>query len=649
MDDARERERHARFSRRALVLLGGQLAVGGVLGWRLWQLQVLEGEAYLNLAEENRVNLQPVAPERGEIFDRAGRPIAVNLPNYTLKLIRERTDSTEATFARLRKLIDLTPREERIALSRLRRTRGFVPIPLKENLSWEAFSRINANAPSLPGVVPEATWTRFYPEADGLVHVVGYVAAVTDAEIERDRSNDPILRLPNARIGKNGIEKSAERNLRGAAGARRVEVNAAGREIRELSRDEGRRGDDLTLTIDLDLQRYAMERLKGESAAAVVMDVITGDIVALASTPGYDPNKFVFGISTTDWNALRADDHDPLRNKALAGAYPPGSTFKMMTALAGLETGLVGPSQSWFCGGKMRLGRRDFHCWKRGGHGSMNLKSGLKYSCDVYFYEVAKKVGIRKLAELCGRFGLGEAPEIEAPNVKAGNMPTPEWMLAARGERWSGGETLNVGIGQGAVLSTPLQLAVMTARLANGREQVSPRLIKGRNGVDVPVKPFAPLGVDPRNLAKIHDAMNAVSNEAGGTAFRSQIFDDDWRIAGKTGTAQVRRITVAERAVRVRKNEELPWHLRDHALFVAYGPVQAPRYAIGVVVEHGGSGSKAAAPVARDILLRAFFRGEPPLEAYPPWIRPEIEAARKAAEQARLSTDPAGALRGQAL
>ncbi len=648
LDDRRERSRHERFTRRALLLLGGQFAVGGLLGWRLWQLQVLQGEAYLTLSEENRVNLRPLAPERGEIFDRNGVPLAINLPNYGVKLIRERTEDLEQTFARLRRLIALSPRDEQIALRKLSRTRGFVPIPLRENLSWDEFARLNANAPALPGVVPEAGWTRFYPHGVETVHVVGYVGAVNDAEIEADRTNDPILRLPNARIGKNGVEKAIERDLRGSAGARRIEVNAAGREIRELDRDDGRRGDDVTLTLDLDIQRYAMERMKNESAAAVMMDVLTGDILALASTPGYDPNKFVFGISSSDWAALRNDEYDPLRNKAVAGSYPPGSTFKIMTALAGLEHGVVNHRTSFFCSGKIRVGRRDFHCWKRSGHGSMDLKLGLKKSCDVYFYEVARKVGIDRLAEMCGRFGLGEAPDLAVPNVRDGILPTPEWKFATRGERWAGGDTVNIGIGQGYLLMTPLQMAVMTARIANGAARVRPRLIRARNGVEVPEPPFEALGVSPQHLGRIRAAMDAVSNEAGGTAFRSQIYDPENALAGKTGTAQVRRISAAERAAGVRKNEELPWRLRDHALFVAFAPVKAPRYAIAVVVEHGGGGSKAAAPIARDIMMRALYRGEPPLEAYPPWIRPEIEAARTAAEEARLSTDPAGAVGGLA-
>lgn len=634
-EDSRNQRQAATFSRRAMILFGGQLAIAGVLGGRLYQLQVIENEAYATLSEENRINFQHLAPPRGEIFSRDGVAIAMNRPNYSILLVRERTSSLEATFTRLRRLIDLSDEEIARLERRLKRASAFVPITVKENLSWDQFARLNANAPALPGVLLEEGPVREYPLSEPFAHVVGYVGAVNEDDLARDASNDPILRLPSARIGKNGVEKAAETRLRGSAGRRKIEVNAGGREIRELERDLGEKGEDLTLTIDAGVQLYAMERLKGESASAVLMDVWTGDIIALASSPAYDPNKFVFGISPTDWNALREDEYDPLRNKACAGQYPPGSTFKMMTALAALESGAMRPRDGVSCSGKLFYGDRAFHCWRRSGHGRMRLHTGIKQSCDVYFYEAARRAGIEQIAEIGRKFGLGQAPRLEIPNVRPGIMPTPDWLFAERGLRWSGGDTLNVGIGQGTVLLTPLQLAVMTARLANGSEKVEPRIIRAVNGVELPPGPFEPLGVDPENVGLVRDGMNAVSNEAGGTAFRSQIFDPQQRLAGKTGTAQVRRIGRAERNRGIRRNEDLPWRLRDHALFVAFAPVQAPRYAISVVVEHGGGGSRAAAPVARDIMMRALYGGDPPLEAYPPWIRPEIEAARRAAQDAR--------------
>ncbi|MEL6980168.1 MAG: penicillin-binding protein 2 [Pseudomonadota bacterium] len=645
-DDRAEVRQHQIFNRRAILLFGAQLGVAGALGARLYQLQLVENQEYSTLAEENRVNLEPLAPERGEIRDRNGRPIAVNRPNYRIMLVKERIEDLEETLGRLRRLTDLSDWEIGRFMGRLKRTSQFVPVPVKENLSWDAFARVNANAPALRGVLPRIGWVRDYPERDALAHVVGYVGAVTDKELREDQTDDPLIRMPEARIGKNGVERSLERSLRGTAGQRRFEVNAGGREIRELSRQEGRGGEDVRLTIDLDLQRYAMGRIEGESAAVVLMDVRNGDLLALASAPAFDPNKFVFGISHADWNALRDDEYDPLRDKAAAGAYPPGSTFKLITALAALHYGEFDPEETVLCTGKIQFGDRDFHCWRRQGHGLMNFRDAMKESCDVYYYEAAKRVGVRRLAEVAAAFGIGEAPQIEIPNVKRGNMPTPEWLMEARGERWSGGETLNVGIGQGALLTTPLQLAVMAARLANGREKVTPRLIAARGGAPEPAPEFEKLDFDPEHIALTQDAMQAAANEERGTAYKARIADPVNALAGKTGTAQVRRITVQERETGVRKNEELPWRLRDHALYVAYAPLKAPRYAVSVVVEHGGSGSKAAAPVARDVLMRALWRGEPPLEAFPPEAREE-EAARRAASRASLGgwDEGAGPLR----
>lgn len=623
-----------RFTRRAALLFGVQFSAATALGWRLYDLQVVDGAEYQAKAEENRLAARALAPERGAIFDRFGQPLAANRPNYAALLVREQAQSVEEVVTRLRQIIDLSRRDLDRLERRLSRTPGFVPVPVKDNLDWDSFARLNANAPVLPGVLLDAGWARMYPDGATVGHVVGYVGAVTENDLENDAERDPILRLPGARIGKSGVERSFEKPLRGSAGSRRIEVNAAGREIREIERRDGTPGQQLTLTLDIGLQTYAMERLKGESGAAVVLDTETGDILALASAPSFDPNKFVFGISHPDWDALRNDQFDPLRDKAAAGVYPPGSTWKMMTALAALEAGFK-PRERVRCTGSLRYGNRTFHCWKRQGHGSMRLRSGIKNSCDLYFYEAAQKAGIDRIADMARRFGVGERPDIMLPNVKSGLMPTPDWMRAEEGRPWSGGDTLNVGIGQGALLMTPLQMAVMTARLANGRVRVAPRLIMAVDGVEQPIAAPEPLGVDPEHIELIREAMGAVVNEPGGTAYRSRTVDDTMSFAGKTGTAQVRSIGSAERSSGVRDNEELPWRLRDHALFVAFGPVSSARYAIAVVIEHGGGGSRAAAPVARDILLRAMHGSEAPLASYPADVRPEIETWRneRASEQ----------------
>ncbi len=435
---------------------------------------------------------------------------------------------------------------------------------------------------------------------------------------------------------KTGVERAIEPKLRGNAGASRIEVNAVGRVIREIDRSEGVSGVDLGLTIDLDVQRYTMERLGDESAAAVVMDVRNGDIVALASNPAFDPNKFVVGISQTEWDGLLNNKYRPLSNKAVSGLYPPGSTFKMIVALAALEKGVVSPGETVFCPGKYKLGDRDFHCWNGGGHGRMNLRNAIKGSCDVYFYDIARRVGIEAIAEMAGRFGLGVQHDVSMSAVRSGLIPTKNWKLAYRDQSWLIGDTLNAGIGQGFVLSSPLQLAVMAARLAGDGTQVAPRLIRQQNGADVDPAEAPSMGIAPRHMRAIRDAMFAVSNERRGTAYKSRIAETAFAIAGKTGTSQVRRITVAERARGVSKNEDLPWERRDHALFVGFAPYDDPKYAISVIVEHGGGGSKAAAPIARDIMMRVLYEGEPPLAAYPSNQREEIEKQR----QERRNADP---------
>ena len=615
-------------ARRLLLLFGGQIAVVGALGWRMRALQIDQGEHYLMLAEENRINIRLIPPARGEIFDRAGRPLAVNHQNYKVVVVREQAGDVEATLDRLAQVIPISDSDRDAALRAFGQKRAFVPVTVAEHLDWESFARVNANAPALPGVAPEVGLTRHYPEGDAFAHVIGHVGPVSERELKESGGAEPLLQTPDFQIGKNGVEKIEERRLRGRAGARRIEVNAAGRVIREIDRREGEPGADMTLTLDRDLQRYAMERMTGQSAASVVMDIATGDVLCLASAPGFDPNKFVVGISHTDWNALLDDEYRPLSNKTVSGQYPPGSTFKMVVAMAALEAGVVGPGETFFCNGGLNLGSHRFHCWKRGGHGFMDCRSAIKESCDVYFYEVARRVGVDRIAEMARRFGLGVEHGLPLTAERGGLMPTKAWKRATRGEAWQVGDTFNTGIGQGFTLATPLQLAVMSARLASGRG-VAPRLIRAVNGRAEPLPDAADLGLSAASLDLIREGMDAVVNERGGTARRSRIHDAPGRMAGKTGTSQVRRITLAERARGVRRDEDLPWNRRNHALFVAYAPAQAPRYACSVIVEHGGGGSRAAAPIARDVMLRALYGPTPPLEAYPPAERDEIERERE--------------------
>ena len=597
------------FNRRAVLLASGKLGLMSALVGRLYYLQIVQADRYATLAEDNRINLRLLPPPRGRILDRTGVLLASNRLNYRVVLVSEQTPSVEATLDRLGKLIPISEQEYRKVLRESHRKRGFVPITVRENLSWAEVARVEVNAPDLPGVIIDVGQSRYYGLGVTAAHITGYVAPVS----EDDLTGEPLLELPDFRIGRSGIEKTYDLALRGSAGNSQVEVNAYGRVIRELARQDGEPGDDLTLTIDIGLQSYATERIGEESAAVAVLDIHNGDVLALASTPSFDPNAFNQGMTQAAWQALLHNPGKPLSNKAIAGQYPPGSTFKMVVALAALENGVVGPDHKVTCSGKMVLGDRVFHCWKRYGHGERRMIDAIEQSCDLYFYDIARRVGIDLIAEMARRLGLGQATGIDLPGEADGLVPDRAWKLAYIGSTWQIGETVVVGIGQGFLLATPLQLATMVARLANGGVAVTPRLLRRQGkptaaAVDVAAPVFDSIGLSPSALAVVTQGMDRVSNSPYGTAFRARIEEPGMALAGKTGTSQVRRISKAERKLGVRKNEAKPWIERDHALFVAFAPVEAPRYAIAVVVEHGGSGSRTAAPIARDILLETQRR-----------------------------------------
>jgi penicillin-binding protein 2 len=617
-------ETNRTLTRRTLMLGGAMGAMVAVLGVRMRYLQVDQADQFQLLAEENRINIRLIPPERGLIYDRNGKLIAENEQNYRVVITREAAGDAELVLRRLAGIIPMTSEELERAIEEVMALRAFVPVTVAERLTWEDFSKVALNAPALPGVVPEVGLSRRYPRDQDFAHVVGYVGPVSEKDLEGIAEPDPLLRIPKFQIGKIGVEKWMEDTLRGRAGTKRIEVNSAGRVMRELERQEGDPGLDIRLTIDADVQNFAQARLGTESAAAVVMDVTTGDLVCIASSPSFDPNLFVRGISHGDYNALMENDHRPLANKTVSGAYPPGSTFKMVTALAALEAGVATADTRVSCPGFIEFGGRRFHCWKRAGHGTVNLERSLSESCDVYYYDIAQRVGIDKIAEMGRKLGLGQRFDIPMSAITAGIMPDKAWKLERHQADWRIGDTINASIGQGYVLTSPLQLAVMTARIASGRA-VAPRLVKTLNDQEVPVAEAPALGLTEENLAKIRQGMFEVVNSERGTAKSSRIVDPTLVMAGKTGTSQVRNISAAERESGVISNDDLPWNRRDHALFVGYAPYDAPRYAIAVVVEHGGGGSTAAAPIARDILLRALSDGLPPLEAYPSSQRGRIE------------------------
>ena len=616
----RENDRMRVFTRRALLLGAGQLGLFGVLAGRLYYLQVVSADEYALLADENRINHRLLPPARGRIFDRHGVTLARNIPTYRVLVVREQTADMRATLDALARLIPLPEESIREVLAEAVRRRRFVPILVREGLNWTEVSRIAIHAPELPGVTLDAGLLRNYPTGPVLAHVLGYVAPVA----ERELTGDPLLELPEFRTGKNGIERVYDERLRGRAGLSRFEVNALGREIKELYRHDGEPGQDLTLTIDLDLQRFVHQRLSAEeSASAVVLDVHSGDVLALVSVPTFDPAGFTNGLSREVWRELTTNPRAPLVNKAIGGQYPPGSTFKMIVALAALEAGIGGPDHEVYCPGFTQLGQHKFHCWKRWGHGTLRLVDALAQSCDVYFYDLARRVGVDAIAKMARRFGLGSTLAIDLPGERPGLVPDRAWKQATRGVPWQLGETLIVGIGQGYMQATPLQLAVMTARIANGGRAVRPRLVREPPGLgsgDAPApEPVPPVGVSDWSFRFVREGMFKVVNGERGTARQAALPNPELALAGKTGTSQVRRISRAERATGVRKNEDKLWEERDHALFVAFAPYREPRYALAVVVEHGGSGSQAAAPLARDIMAKALelapTRSRPPLTA----------------------------------
>jgi penicillin-binding protein 2 len=613
---AREDNRLPLLSRRAALFAGAQAVLLTTLAGRMYYLQVVQADRYAMLADENRINIRLVSPPRGRIFDRFGAILADNRPTYRVVLVAEQAGDIESTLKAVGTLIPVSDTDRRRVLRDIRRKHSFVPVMIRENLSWEEMARIEVNTLELPGVSIEQGLIRHYPFGDTASHALGYVAPVSEKELSEMGTDDPLLELPDFRIGKSGIEKAYDLQLRGSAGTSQVEVNAFGRVVRELTREEGIPGQETVLSIDMALQDFAARRCAAEkSAACVLMDAWTGEVLAMVSSPGYDPSAFAAGLTMAQWVDLRDDPRNPLSNKAVSGSYAPGSTFKPMVALAGLEAAVITPDSTVVCPGYFDLGNTQFHCWKKGGHGSMDLHNGIKHSCDVYFFEVAKRLGIDRIAGMAKRFGLGATLGIDIPGEKPGLIPTSDWKLGATGVKWQQGETISAGIGQSYVTATPLQLATMAARLVTGRAVV-PKLLReaGLMTGEGRGKPadFPAVKVSQRDLRLVLDGMNAVVNEQGGTAYAARITDPGMQMGGKSGTSQVRHISKYEREHGLRKIKDVPWKERDHALFISFAPVSAPRYVCAVIVEHGGEtgggGSAVAAPICRDVLLETQKR-----------------------------------------
>lgn len=581
------------YTRRASLISGGMMLLSSALVGCMYYLQVTSRDKYELLAEQNRISMRLLAPTRGDIIDRYGRPIATSTTDYRVNVIPEETEELQETLNALEAYIPISKRDNERIHKAAKRQRSFVPISVANNLDWKTFSNLNVNMPDLPGIQPDAGKTRFYPERELAAHIIGYVGSVSEEEL----TGDPLLEMPDFKIGKNGIERILDEKLRGSAGSSQVEVNVIGRMIRELSRQDSTPGDAARLTIDIEMQKFVSNRVRDESAGVVVMDIHSGEILAIASTPSFDPNDFNNGISQVKWDALRNDIRKPLINKPVSGQYSPGSTFKMIVALAALEDGLVTPEETKACYYRYPFGDRVFHCWNRNGHGKINIVQALAQSCDVYFYRLARELGIDKIHDMAARFGIGERFNIGIMSEAKGINPNGDWKYGAVGERWQGGDTINVGIGQGYVSTTALQLAVMTSRMANGGKMVMPKIYFDEENNNLPQD----MGISSENLNIVLKGMEDAYNHRRGTGFAHRLRNKDYKLGGKSGTTQVRGISAAERQSGVIDNKDKEWIARDHGLFVAYGPVENPKYAVSVLIEHGGGGS-AAAPVARDIL-----------------------------------------------
>ncbi len=616
---------HRTLSRRALVVGGVQVAVLAAIGSQLSRMQVRDAEQYRMLAEDNRITLQLIGPTRGRILDRTGKIIAGNDPAYQITVVRERAGDVADVLRKLQQLLPITDETIAAVLAKTETTSAFVPVTIADNVSWEDVAMVAFNAPALPGVTPEMLRRRSYHFGPDFAHVIGYVGRVSQEDLDEAPEDDPVLTLPGFQIGKLSIEKAFETELRGQPGTKAVEVNASGRVMRDLYQKDATNGQDLQLTIDHHLQNFAMARMDGQSAAAIVMDVTNGDLLAAASVPSFDPNLFVNGISSADYAPLRESEYRPLSDKTVQGAYPPGSTMKMSLALATLEAGKVTPDDTVNCPGYVEIAGRRFHCWKRGGHGRMNLRGALRESCDVFFYEMAQRAGIDGINAMNGRFGFGQRPVLPLSGISAGMNPSREWKKQQHGAEWQIGDTINASIGQGYVLASPMQLATMVARVATGR-MVQPRLVRPNAPAPETDNQFESMGLSQSSIDLVRQGMFEVVNSDRGTARASRIVEPTQIMAGKTGSSQVFSITAAERASGVRSQAELPWNRRDHALFTAFAPFDNPKIAVAVLVEHGGGGSTAAAPIARDLVLFALNGGLPPVSAYPADQRGRIES-----------------------
>ena len=598
------------ITRRMFILSSLKIAVFIGIICRLFYLQISENIKWRSLSDKNRLREWKMPPQRGIIEDYFGEKIAKNSQVFQLHMIPEDVPNLEELFFRLSKIIDFNERKKSNLIKRLKKRKPWEPIIISDNLSWSEFSRLNLFLHETPGIKPVVSIARKYIEDGSFSHIIGYVSAVSVKDLE----NSALLRkinIPGLKTGKNGLEKSLNEDMIGKPGLQRFEVNAYGKRIKELKFVEGTAGKNYRTTLDIDVQKFTSELLKDKSGSICVMDIYTGDIIAMVSSPTFDANKFVHGIDTKDWQDLINDDKKPLINKSIAGLYPPGSTIKPLVALSALENDVISPNTTTECKGVIELYGHTYHCWKEKGHGFLRLREGIKQSCDIYFYEVARRLGVDRLAETANKFGLGNKVFDILDEERTGLVPSTKWKLKNIGRGWLLGETLLAGIGQGYFQVTPIQLCLMTAQLANGGYKIKPKIIYNEQALqsttDASREQFGQLYRNQENVKFVLDAQFGATNEPMGTSYRSRHVKPEYIFAGKTGTSQIRSITEEERELKI-KQKDLPYKRRDHALFTAFAPYKNPRYAFSVVIEHGGAGSSAAAPLAKKVIKKVLDR-----------------------------------------
>jgi len=629
------------INRRMFIISIAKIVVFTGIISRLFLLQIKENKKYLTLSDKNRLREWRLPPVRGEFLDYFGNTVAGNLKVYQLHIIPEQVDDFKYLMLRLKEILKLSNSEFNKIKNKKKRQKSWETLVVSENLTWEQFTKINYFLHDLNGAKPVLSISRNYPFNESYTHVLGYVSQASADDILNNESIKNNY-VPGLKIGKTGLEKSFESELIGTNGIQRYEVNAYGKRINQIDYKEGVKGKNITLTLDTEIQKLCLELLKDVAGSISVMDIYTGEIVAMHSSPSFDPNLFLFGISQDDWQLIRNNPLKPLINKTIAGVYSPGSTIKPIVALSALENDVVSPNFKVQCTGKIEMYGQTYHCWKKKGHGVVNLKEAMKQSCDTYFYEIARRLGVDRLKETALKFGLGEKVLNETfSNERKGLIPSTQWKKNKLGVGWVIGETLITGIGQGYMQTTPLQLCLMTAQLANGGYKIYPKIIINDNdetlenikymikensqsakeikdGIDIAgeqlfnfinEKKHEPLYKNPENVKLVLDAMFAATNEIRGTSYGSRIEDPKYQFAGKTGTSQVKRITKEDRELDL-KTMDIPYNERDHALYVAFGPYKNPRYALSVVIEHGGSGSSTAAPIAKKLFKLVIDRHE---------------------------------------